>query len=88
MLYLRRFLHKAHPCLRGNIHVRTHLLFFLDETIGVTEFFGFYRWEWINSLEFEWEVFTGKRPWRWSIGVSPLYTASHLTLLCVDKASV
>lgn len=28
-------------------------------------------WEWVTSLGFEWEVYTGKRPWRWSVGVRP-----------------
>ncbi|KAI0248736.1 hypothetical protein BJV78DRAFT_1233019 [Lactifluus subvellereus] len=29
-------------------------------------FAGLYIWEYITSLHFEWEVYTGKRPWRWS----------------------
>ncbi|KAI0052066.1 hypothetical protein FA95DRAFT_1553737 [Auriscalpium vulgare] len=32
-------------------------------------FSGIYLWEYFTSLRFEWEVFTGKRPWRWSFAV-------------------
>ena len=28
-----------------------------------------YRWEFVSTLGFEWEVFTGKRPWKWSFVV-------------------
>jgi hypothetical protein len=24
------------------------------------------RWEYLTTLDFEWGVYTGKRPWRWS----------------------
>jgi hypothetical protein len=27
------------------------------------------RWEFVTTLGFEWEVFSGKRPWRWSFVV-------------------
>ncbi|KAI0063346.1 hypothetical protein BV25DRAFT_1990742 [Artomyces pyxidatus] len=29
-------------------------------------FGGIYIWEWVMTLGFEWDVYTGKRPWRWS----------------------
>ena len=28
-----------------------------------------HRWEFLSTLDFEWEVFTGKRPWKWSFTV-------------------
>ena len=28
-----------------------------------------HRWEFVTTLEFEWEVFTGRRPWKWSFAV-------------------
>lgn len=34
-----------------------------------------HRWEFFTTLDFEWEVFTGKRPWRWSFVV---YLAARL----------
>jgi hypothetical protein len=27
------------------------------------------RWEIVTTLGFEWEVYTGRRPWRWSFVV-------------------
>lgn len=32
-------------------------------------FGGIYFWEVVTTLDFEWEIFTGKRPWRWSFVV-------------------
>lgn len=37
-----------------------------------------YRWEFVTSLEFEVEVYTRKRPWRWSLLV---YVAARLLAL-------
>jgi hypothetical protein len=28
-----------------------------------------HRWEFVTTLGFEWEVFTGRRPWKWSFVV-------------------
>ena len=28
-----------------------------------------HRWEIVSTLGFEWEVFTGRRPWKWSFAV-------------------
>lgn len=28
-----------------------------------------HRWEFVSTLGFEWEVFTGRRPWKWSFAV-------------------
>ena len=28
-----------------------------------------YRWEYITNLDFEWEIYTGQRHWRWSFVV-------------------
>ncbi|KAI0266059.1 hypothetical protein BC834DRAFT_139317 [Gloeopeniophorella convolvens] len=32
-------------------------------------FNGVYLWEFFTTFDFEWEVFTGKRPWKWSFAV-------------------
>lgn len=36
------------------------------------------RWEFFTTLDFEWEVFTGRRPWKWSFTV---YLTSRLLAL-------
>jgi hypothetical protein len=36
------------------------------------------RWEFVTTLDFEWEVFTGRRPWKWSFAV---YLTSRLLAL-------
>ena len=36
------------------------------------------RWEFFTTLDFEWEVFTGRRPWKWSFAV---YLMSRLLAL-------
>ena len=38
-----------------------------------------YRWEFFTTLDFEWEIFTGRRPWRWSFIV--YLTARLLALM-------
>lgn len=40
-----------------------------------------HRWEFVTTLDFEWEVFTGKRPWKWSFAV--YLTARILALTSV-----
>ena len=30
---------------------------------------AYHRWEYFTTLDFEWEVFTGRRPWKWSFVV-------------------
>jgi len=42
---------------------------------------GVYIWEFITTLGFEWEVYTGKRPYRWPFIV--YVTARVLALICV-----
>jgi hypothetical protein len=37
-----------------------------------------HRWEFFTTLDFEWEVFTGRRPWKWSFAV---YISSRLLAL-------
>ncbi|KAI0266058.1 hypothetical protein BC834DRAFT_875279 [Gloeopeniophorella convolvens] len=32
----------------------------------VHTFAGLFMWEYVITLDFEWEVYTGRRPWRWS----------------------
>ncbi|KAI9438610.1 hypothetical protein H4582DRAFT_2076239 [Lactarius indigo] len=44
-------------------------------------FNGIYIWEFFTTLDFEWEVFTGKRPWKWSFAV--YLTARILALTSV-----
>jgi hypothetical protein len=39
------------------------------------------RWEFITTLDFEWEVYTGKRPCKWSFIV--YVTARVLALICI-----
>src|SRR5579863_5448394 len=29
----------------------------------------YHRWEFFTTLDFEWDVFTGRRPWKWSFAV-------------------
>lgn len=44
-------------------------------------FAGLYIWEYITTLDFEWEVYTGRRQWRWSFLV---YIAARLfALSCI-----
>src|SRR6266567_3870955 len=40
-----------------------------------------HRWEFVSTLSFEWEVFTGRRPWKWSFAVYLL--ARTLTLISI-----
>jgi len=44
-------------------------------------FCGVYIWEFVSTLGFEWEVFTGRRPWKWSFVVYLL--ARSLTMISV-----
>jgi len=44
-------------------------------------FDGIFIWEFVTTLGFEWEVFTGKRPWKWSFVV--YLVARLLALMCV-----
>jgi len=42
---------------------------------------GIYIWEFVTTFDFEWEVYTGRRPWRWSFIV--YVTARMLALICI-----
>jgi len=42
---------------------------------------GIYLWEFFTTLDFEWEVYTGRRPWRWSFIV--YVTTRMLALICI-----
>ncbi|KAF8474498.1 hypothetical protein DFH94DRAFT_762762 [Russula ochroleuca] len=47
---------------------------------------GVYIWEFVTTLDFEWEIYTGKRPWRWSFIV---YVAARvLALICFTLSLV
>src|SRR6266571_7335912 len=56
---------EAHPRSRCYLHVRPgpvlHLL--LDSRLLRQPC----RWEYFTTLWFEWEVYTKRRPWRWSM---------------------
>ncbi|KAI0064386.1 hypothetical protein BV25DRAFT_1914577 [Artomyces pyxidatus] len=39
---------------------------------------GIFLWEYFTTMRFEWEVFTGQRPWRWSFAI---YMISRLLAL-------
>ena len=39
------------------------------------------RWEFFTTLDFEWEVYTGRRPYKWSFIV--YVTARVLALICI-----
>jgi len=52
--------------------ILTHSVFF------VTLMAACRRWEFFTTLDFEWEVFTGRRPWKWSFAV---YLTSRLLAL-------
>lgn len=41
-------------------------------------FAGLYMWEYFTTFDFEWEVYTGRRQWRWSFLV---YVAARLLAL-------
>ncbi|KAI0061738.1 hypothetical protein BV25DRAFT_744076 [Artomyces pyxidatus] len=45
----------------------------LDHVLG-----GVYIWEYVTSLDYEWSVLTGKRPYRWTVCV---YTLCRLSAL-------
>jgi len=49
-------------------------------------FNGVYLWEFFSTLDFEWEVFTGRRPWKWSFAV--YLTARLLALTSVTLTFV
>lgn len=40
-----------------------------------------YRWEYVTNLDFEWEIYTGRRHWRWSFVV--YLVARALALACL-----
>jgi len=42
---------------------------------------GIYLWEFFTTLDFEWEVYTGRRPWRWSFVVYVMTRV--LALICI-----
>jgi len=44
-------------------------------------FAGVYVWEYVTNLDFEWEIYTGRRHWRWSFVV--YVVARALALVCL-----
>jgi len=67
-----------HPHLQRDIRVRFDLTY---QMLSVTLTAARRRWEFFTTLDFEWEVFTGKRPWKWSFAV--YLTARMLALTSV-----
>jgi hypothetical protein len=68
------------PCqnrssIQWHLSVRFNLLRIIRFAILTTPC---HRWEFFTTLDFEWEVFTGKRPWKWSFIV---YLAARLLAL-------
>lgn len=54
----------------------------LNHLVKIVHLFcGVYIWEFVSTLSFEWEVFTGRRPWKWSFVVYLL--ARSLTLISI-----
>jgi len=47
-------------------------------------FCGIYIWEFVSTLSFEWGVFTGKRPWKWSFAVYILARILALTSVILN----
>ncbi|KAF8492565.1 hypothetical protein F5888DRAFT_1857794 [Russula emetica] len=47
-------------------------------------FSGIYIWEYFTTIDFEWEVFTGKRPWKWSFVVYLIARLLALTATLCD----
>jgi hypothetical protein len=55
-------LHQTHSCHGGDIYVRHYLIFLaLRDNLS--------RWEYVTTIQFEWEIVTGQRKYRWTISV-------------------
>ena len=59
------------PCqsqsfIQWHLHVRFNLLHTTRFAMLTTPC---RRWEFVTTLDFEWEILTGKRPWKWSFVV-------------------
>ena len=56
---------QSHSCIQWHLHVRYNLHTMRFAMLTAPR----YRWEFLATLDFEWEIFTGRRPWRWSFVV-------------------
>jgi hypothetical protein len=62
-LFFFRPPYQSRSCIQWHLYVR----FNLQHTIPFAMLTApCHRWEFLSTLDFEWEVFTGKRPWKWS----------------------
>ncbi|KAF8162464.1 hypothetical protein K438DRAFT_2025470 [Mycena galopus ATCC 62051] len=41
---------------------------------------GLYAWEWFVSLEFDWQVLSGRKPFRWPLVSPALFASSHFII--------
>ena len=58
---------QGHPCIQRCLHVRFDFAAPACTRAMLTAAYN--RWEFFTTLDFEWEVFTGRRPWKWSFAV-------------------
>ena len=76
----------SRQCVKGRAHLRwdlyvRRLCTRALERLSSADLLLWCRWEFVTTLEFEWEVYTGRRPWRWSFIV---YVAARvLGLACI-----
>lgn len=65
----------------AGIYVYCHQIFHLRQSESPSA----HRWEYTSNLDFEWEIYTGQRHWRWSfvvyLSARILALASLITLL-------
>src|SRR5579863_1956220 len=68
-------------CGKSCAHLCWHLHVSIPPVVEVASVYISDRWEFVTTLDFEWEVYTGRRPWRWSFIV---YVAARvLALVCI-----
>jgi hypothetical protein len=58
---------QCHPFIQRCLPVRFD--FAAPTSTGAMLTAAYHRWEFFTTLDFEWEVFTGRRPWKWSFAV-------------------
>jgi hypothetical protein len=68
--------------MRWHLHVRFNFLHTIPFAM-LTD--PCHRWEFVSTVDFEWEVFTGKRPWKWSFAV---YLTARVLLLMSTLGSL
>jgi hypothetical protein len=73
--------YRKRPCGQSRARLRWYLLVSVSLTSLRSPRLIRDRWEFITTLDFEWEVYTGRRPWRWSFIVYVM--ARVLALICI-----